>query len=122
MLTSLLGLFLLVNSRLSGVLFFLVSKYRLRHLTASSPMKVGDFSFSTFTLHGVGVSGSRIFSTFFILSCFRASGVSPDCLMIVKNACSRGGHFSVISLISAFAISLVFVFLTSREMVTFHYY
>jgi len=108
-LISLFGLFLLVNSRLSDVRFLLVLKYRLRYLTASSPMKFG-LSCSALILHGMGVLSSRIFSTSFILSCFMVCGGSPDCRMIVKNAFSRGGVFSVILLISSFVISLFFMF------------
>ena len=77
---------------------------------ASSPMKVRDFSCGMFILHGVGVFGSKISSTFFILSCFMACGVSPDCLMIVKKAFSLIGQSAVILLISSFSMSLFFIF------------
>jgi len=112
-LISLFGLFFIVNSRLSGVRFVLVAKYCLRYLMASSPMKVGHFSCSTFILHGIGVFGSKILSTCLILSCFILCGGSPDCRMIVKNAFSRGGHFSVILLISPVVMSLFFMYFHS---------
>ena len=50
--------------------------------------------------HGIGVSDSRILSKFSILICFMDCGGSPDCLMTVKNARSRGLHMSVILMIS----------------------
>ena len=79
---------------------------------ASCPMKVGDFSCGRVILHGIGVSGSKTLSKSFILSCFMVCGGSPDCLMIVKNAFSRGlGHCSVIWLISSFVMSLFFMFI-----------
>lgn len=110
-LISLFGLLCKVNSRLSGVRFvLLVAKYCLRYLTASPPMKSGMLlSLPFFILHGVGVSGSNIFSTCFILSCFMVCGGSPDCLMIVKNAFSLIGQSAVILLISSFSMSLFFI-------------
>ena len=120
-LISLFGSFLIVNSRLSPVRFSLrarVPKYRLRYLTASSPMKFG-LSCSTLILHGIGVLGSKISSTSPILSCFILWGGNPDCRMIVKNAFSRGRDFSVILLISSFVISLYFMFSTLPDLVTF---
>ena len=81
---------------------------------ASCPMKVGNLSRGAFILHGVCVFCSKIFSTFFILSCFMMCGGSPDCLMTVKNAFSRGLHFSVILLISSFSMFLFFIFLTPK--------
>jgi len=83
---------------------------------ASSPMKAGIFPSLPFLnfcgksiLHGIGGFCSKIFSTFFILSCFIVFGVSPDCLMIVKKACSLGLRFLVISLISSFSMFLLFM-------------
>lgn len=77
---------------------------------ASYPMKVGVFLCGMVILHGVGGSGSRIFSKSPILSCFMMCGGSPDCRMMVKNAFSRGeGHFSVILFICSIVVSLVFM-------------
>jgi len=88
---------------------------------ASFPMKVGNFSCNILILHGVGVFDCKISSTFFILSCFMACGVSPDCLMIVKNAFSLIGQSAVILFISSFSISLFFMFLTSPNLVASYY-
>lgn len=75
---------------------------------ASSSMKVGGFpnlsfciSCGKFILRGLGVSGSKIFSTSLILSCLIVFGVNPDCLMTVKNAFSLIWHSLVIWLISS---------------------
>jgi len=116
-LISLFGLLYVVNKRLSSVRFVLVLKYCLRYLTASPPIKSGRLlNLPFFILHGIGVSGSKILSKFLILSCFMVCGGSPDCLMTVKNAFSRGGrHCSVILLISSFSMSLFFIFLNSFE-------
>jgi len=92
----LFGLLCVVNSRLSGVRFSLsVVKYCFRYLVASLPMKVGGLdlyfwsSCGKFILQGICVFGSKMFSMCFILSWLTANGVSPDCLIIVKKACSR---------------------------------
>ena len=84
---------------------------------ASSAIKLGclpnlffSISFGTSILQGIGVSGYLIFSKCFILSCFIVFGFSPDCLMIVKKACSRGFEFSVILLISMLVIFLFIIF------------
>ena len=110
-LTSLFGLLRAVNSMLSSVRvspFFLVSKYCLRYLMASYPMKDGCFCRDMLILHGFAVSGSKIRSTSFILSFFMMCGFSPDCLMTVKNAFSLIGteYSCAIELISPFSISL----------------
>ena len=91
---------------------------------ASYPMNVGFFSCCMSILQGIGGFGSDIFSTSFILSFFMVCGVSPDCLMMVKNACSRGSHCSVILLIlliSSFSVSLFFIFLIPPKLVSFLY-
>lgn len=82
-------------------------------------MKVGNLPEGTLILHGIGVSGSSIFSTWLILSCLTVRGGNPDCRMTVKNAFSRSeGHCPVISLISSFVISLfVKFFLTPLNLV-----
>ena len=79
---------------------------------ASFPMKVGYFCCGMVILHGIGVFSSKMFSAFFILSCFMICGASPDCLMIVKNAFSLIGteSCSVILLITSFSMLLFFIF------------
>ena len=85
-------------------------------------MKVGYFSCDILILRGTRRSGSKILSTFFILSCFILIGSSPDCRIIVKIAFSRGEHFLVILLISLFVIFLLFMVSTlPSDWVTFHY-
>lgn len=71
-------------------------------------MNMGVFSCGRVILQGIGMFGSSILSTFFILSRFMVCGGSPDCRIIVKNAFSRSGDFSVILLISSFVICLSF--------------
>lgn len=95
MLICLFGLLCKVNNRLSGVSFSLSCnslfvKYFLRSLTDSSAMKLGclpnlffSISCGMSILHGIGVSGSLIFSRCLILSCRIVLGLSPDCLIIV---------------------------------------
>lgn len=112
------GLFRVVNSRISGVrcsfCLFLSSKYFWRYLMLSSVMKLGcllNFVFPIscvmVILHELGGFGSKIFSTLFILSFAMVLGFSPDCLIIVKMACSLVWHFCVILLISVSVISVV---------------
>lgn len=104
------------NRRLSGAGLFLVARYCVRYLLASSPMKWGGFlgvpscnSCSISILRGIVVDCSR----FLILSRVMVFGGSPVCLMIAKKAFSLIGTRRVILIIRLSSIIAFFKFFHS---------
>ena len=92
----------MANSRLSRVEFFLVAKYWVMYVYASSPMKCGGFLVlflfnSSLMSILCGIIG--LCSRFLILSLVIVFGFKPDCLIIVKKAFSLLGAWCVILLI-----------------------
>lgn len=123
-LISLFGLFFAENRRFSGVAFFLVFKYFVRYLFASSPMKIGGFfdvpclgSRGMSILRGIVVFGSR----FFILSLLRVLGVNPVCLIMAKNAFSLILTRRVILMIRLLSIIAFFKSVHLTHRVSFCY-
>ena len=84
-------------------------------------MKLGCLACGVRILYGGSergvVFGSGIPSTSFILRRLMASGVSPDCLMIAKNAFSLIGACSVILLMSSFSMVVLLMKMASPNSI-----